>query len=225
MKLSPADFLQALWRERATAILRTDDQEVAARAMEAAVRGGFRSIEFTMTVPGVLELIGHFSKRDDLVVGAGTVLTVEQAAQAVDAGATFLVSPVTDEQVIRSASELGVSIIPGTYSPSEMWRAHQAGAQLQKLFPVTAGGPAHIKAILGPMPFCRIVPTSGVDASNAAAYLEAGAFAVGFVATLFDATRLAAGDFAAIEEQARRLLSIVAGVSRPDQPPTLSAPS
>jgi Entner-Doudoroff aldolase len=225
VKLAPAEFLQVLWRERATAILRTDDQQVAANAMQAAVRGGFRSIEFTMTVPGVLELIAEFSERDDLVVGAGTVLTVGQAKAAVDAGATFLVSPVTDEDVIHAASELGVAIIPGTYSPTEMWRAHRAGAQLQKLFPVTAGGPAHVRSILGPMPFCRIVPTNGVDGDNAAAYLEAGAFALGFVGTLFDRARLAAGDFSAIEERAKQLLSAVATVTRPDQPPPAIGPS
>ena len=140
--MQPQDFLDKLWTARATAIMRSDNQGKAAAAMEAAVRGGFSVVEFTLTTPGALELIGDFAKRDGLAVGAGSVMTVDQANQAVDAGATFLVSPVVDEAVIAAANERGVAMMPGTNTPSEMWRAHQAGAQLMKLFPVTASGPS-----------------------------------------------------------------------------------
>jgi Entner-Doudoroff aldolase len=203
------EFVSFFATQRASAILRTAIAEAARPAMEAALRGGFRIIEFTMTTPGALDLVGEFSRRDGIVVGAGTVLSVDQATAAVEAGARFLVSPVVDEAVIEAAVSLGVAVMPGTHTPTEMLRAHRAGAQLQKLFPAPGIGPAYVKACLGPMPFLRIVPTSGVDASNLAAYFDAGAFAVGFVAPLFDPQDLAAARFEAIEQRARTLLSAV----------------
>jgi 2-dehydro-3-deoxyphosphogluconate aldolase/(4S)-4-hydroxy-2-oxoglutarate aldolase len=201
------DFVELLARDRATAILRTDSQARARAAMEAAVKGGFRLIEFTLTTPGALELVAEFAARPELVVGAGTVLTVEEARAAVRAGARILVSPVLDEEVVREAAALGVAAMPGVHTATEMLRAHRAGAPLQKLFPAGAGGPAYVKALLAPMPFLRIVPTHGVDAETAPAYLAAGAFAVGFVSSLFDPGDLAADRFDRIEARARVLLS------------------
>ncbi len=204
-----SEFLAELERERATAILRTDSLVKAAAAMDAAVRGGFRHLEFTLTTPGALELVSEFSRRPGLVVGAGTVLTVEDARAAVRAGARFLVSPVMDEEVIRAAVDLGVAAIPGCHTPSEMLRAHRAGATCEKLFPAPAGGPDYVRSVLAPMPFLRILPTNGVDEHNAAAYLAAGAVAVGFVSSLFDAEDMASGRADRIEERARRLLAEV----------------
>ncbi len=208
--MTPAEFTTFFHEQRASAILRTDLPDAVAPAMDAAIRAGFRICEFTLTVPHAFEHIAAFSKRDGIVVGAGTVLTVADARRAVEAGARFLVSPVVDEAVIEEASRLGVAVMPGTHTPTEMLRAHRAGAALQKLFPAPGIGPAYVKACLGPMPFLRIVPTSGVDASNAAAYFAAGAFAVGFVAPLFDAADLAAGRFARIEQRGRELLAACA---------------
>jgi Entner-Doudoroff aldolase len=208
--MSPDEFVNCLDTHKASAILRTTIEDAAAPAMEAALRGGFRIAEFTLTTPGALDLIGAFSRRPGIVVGAGTVLTAEEARDAVNAGAAFLVSPVVDEAVIEAALALDVAILPGTQTPTEMLRAWRAGAQVQKLFPAPGTGPDYVKACLGPMPFLRIVPTSGIDESNAARYLAAGAFAVGFTNTLFDAGDLAAGRYEAVERRARRLLDCVA---------------
>ncbi len=208
--MNPEAFLELFRAERASAILRTSIPDAVAPAMEAAVQGGFRVIEFTLTCPDVLRHIEDFSKRDGLVVGAGTVLTIEQARQAVKAGASFLVSPVVDEEIIAEAGRLGVAMIPGTHTPTEMLRAHRAGAQLQKLFPAPGIGAAFVKATLGPMPFLNIVPTSGVDETNVSEYLDAGAFAAGFVAPLFIPEALARGDFEVIRKRAELLLQAVA---------------
>jgi Entner-Doudoroff aldolase len=208
--MTPDAFVSELRAARASAILRTDDAHAAAPAMEAAVRGGFRVVEFTLTIPGALDRIAEFARRPDLVVGAGTVLTIQDARAAVGRGARFLVSPVVDEPVIEEARRLGVAVIPGAATPTEMLRAHRAGAPLQKLFPAPGAGPAWIKAVLGPLPFLRIVPTNGVTAENAGAWLDAGAWALGFVAPLFDAAELRAGRFDLVEARARRLLAAVA---------------
>ncbi len=203
------DFVSLVGEERASAILRTSIEEAAAPAMEAAVRAGFRVIEFTLTTPAALDRIEEFARRDDVVVGAGSVLTVEQAHEAVAAGARFLVSPVVDEAVIDAALSLGVTAMPGCHTPTEMLRAHRAGAPLQKLFPAPADGAAYVRSCLGPMPFLRIVPTNGVGAENAKAHLEAGAYALGFVAPLFDPGELAQGRFDLVEERGRRILDQV----------------
>ncbi len=204
--MTPGEFVAHLGNLRASAILRTDVTSAVAPAMEAAVRGGFRIVEFTMTTPGALEHIQDFSRRVGLVVGAGTVLTVEDARAAVEHGARFLVSPVMDRVIIEEASELGVAMIPGCHTPTEMLEAQRTGAPLQKLFPAPGNGPAYVRATLGPLPFLRIVPTSGVDATNAAAFLEAGAHAVGFVNPLFDPEELVAGQFDRVEARAKLLL-------------------
>ena len=209
--MTPDAFVELFGRLKASAILRTDVEEAAAPAMDAAVRAGFRIVEFTLTNPNVYERIAAFAARDGLVVGAGTVLTVEDARAAVDAGARFLVSPVVDEAVIEEATRLGVAMMPGVHTPTEMLRAHRAGAPLQKLFPAPGLGPAFVKACLGPMPFLNIVPTNGCDAENAGAWLAAGSHALGFVAPLFDADEVARGDVDAIEARARALLAAVAG--------------
>jgi len=210
--MKPDDFVELFGRERASAILRTSYAEAVVPAMQAAVDAGFRIIEFTLTVPNVYDHIAAFAARDDLVVGAGTVLTPEDARRAVEAGARFLVSPVCDPEVIDAAARLGVAVMPGTHTPTEMLLAHRAGAQLQKLFPAPGTGPAYVQSILGPMPFLRIVPTSGVTLENVAAYMRAGAFAVGFVAPLFDADDIAAGRFDSIRERGRRMLAAAQSV-------------
>jgi 2-dehydro-3-deoxyphosphogluconate aldolase/(4S)-4-hydroxy-2-oxoglutarate aldolase len=205
--VTPEAFVDRLGREKASAILRTDDQDKAALAMEAAIRGGFTIVEFTLTVPGVFDLVRAFSQREGLVVGTGTVMNEVEARHSVAAGARFLVSPVVDEAVIAAAAELGVACMPGTHTPTEMLRAHRAGAQLCKLFPAPAGGPVWLRSVLGPMPYLKIVPTNGVDEHNAGEWIGAGAFAVGFVASLFDPSDIAAGRWDAIEARAGRCLA------------------
>ncbi len=205
--MTPDAFVEFFGKVKASAILRTNDQEKAAKAMEAAIRGGFRVIEFTLTVPGVFDLVKDFSQHVGLVVGTGTVMDVLQAQQSVEAGARFLVSPVVDENVIVAANELGVASMPGTHTPTEMLRAHRAGAQLCKLFPCPQGGPDWVRSVLGPMPFLKIVPTNGVNQHNAGKWIAAGAFAAGFVAPLFAPADIAAGRWDAIEERARQCLA------------------
>ena len=207
--MKPEQFVQRLGEAKASAILRCPSAETARPAMEAVIRGGFRIVEFTLTTPGALDRVEEFAGRPDLIVGAGTVLTVEEARAAVGRGASFLVSPVMDPAVIAAARSLGVAMIPGCYTPTEMLAAYRAGAPLQKLFPAPGTGPAFVRSCLAPMPFLRVVPTNGVDAGNAQAWLDAGAFALGFTHALFVADELAAGAFDRVEERARALLAVL----------------
>jgi len=206
----PAEqFVQLFGQVRASAIVRSDDRDTAEQAMDAAVRAGFTICEFTLTTPGALELIEQFAQRDGLVVGAGTVLTLEDAERAVDAGATFLVSPVTDAAVVDAARAMHVAMMPGCFTATELHNAHHLGAPLQKLFPAPGIGPKYVKAMLGPLPMLRIVPTNGVHENNAASYLKAGAHAVGFTTALFDPNDLRERRFEAIEQRGAKLLEAV----------------
>jgi len=201
--------LHNLREARAIAILRANDHALARDALAAAVRGGFRVLEVTLSTPGAIEIIADLARDKQLLVGAGTVLTVEQARAAVHAGARFVVSPVMDTEVVVAATRLGVVAIPGCGTATELWNAHRAGAPLQKLFPAPAGGPTWLRAVLAPMPFLRLIPTNGVDADNAAEWLAAGAFAVGCVRSLFPPEELAARAWDSIERRARALLAAV----------------
>lgn len=199
----------AILERRAGAIIRTKDQQLAADAMRAAVAGGFRIVEFTLTTPGAYELIAEFARNDDLLVGAGTVLDVSQVDAAVKAGARFLVSPVCDPQVISAAASHGAASFPGCSTPTEMLAAHRAGADFIKLFPAPADVMDTIRAILAPLPFLRIFPTAGVSAENARAVLAAGAAGAGFVRSLFDPADMEKRDFAAIERRAAAIMQQV----------------
>jgi len=207
--MTPDEFPAEFARRRASAILRTKDEGAVIPAMEAAVRAGFTVVEFTLTTPGALDAISKFREREGLLVGAGTVLTTDQVRDAVAAGAQFLVSPVEDHYIIRAALDAGVTPIPGCHTPTELAAAHGAGAPLQKLFPAPAGGPAWLKAVLGPLPFLNVVPTNGADASNARDWLSAGAVALGFVAPLFEPEAMAGHDWDRIEAKGRTLLESV----------------
>ena len=201
-----ADILKELDRRRISAIIRTDDQKLAADAMNAAVAGGFRIVEFTLTTPGALELITEFAgKPEALLVGAGTVMTPQQAESAVQAGARFLVSPVYDPEIIACTKLLDVVSIPGTFTATEMITAHRAGADLLKLFPAPADVAQYVKSILGPLPQLKIFPTAGVDIDNMCDVLDAGAAGIGFVRSLFAPDDMAAGNFDAIQQRAQAI--------------------
>lgn len=200
-------------RERVSAIIRTKEQTLAGDAMRAAVDGGFRIVEFTLTTPGALQLIATFAKEADLLVGAGTVMSPDGARAAVDAGARFLVSPICDPQVVAAAGALDVAVIPGAFTPTEMEAAHRLGADFVKVFPAPAGGVDFIRAIRGPLPHLRLFPTAGPTPGNFLDYLAAGCAGVGFVRSLFEPTDLEEKNFAAISLRAAGIVKRL-GVDR-----------
>ncbi len=213
--MSPEQLLDAVVRHRAIAIFRGQHQGRAATAMEAAVDAGFRIVEFTVSTPGVLELIADFSRRPGVVVGAGTVLDIAALEAVVGAGAKFLVSPVLDLEIVAAARDLDVAILPGCFTPTEMLLAHRSGAAAQKLFPSPGDIASYVRAVLGPMPFLKIVPTNGVNAENAADVLAAGAVGVGFTTSLFDLAEVEHRQVDEISERARRMLAAVEHFTSP----------
>jgi 2-dehydro-3-deoxyphosphogluconate aldolase / (4S)-4-hydroxy-2-oxoglutarate aldolase len=190
----------------AVLVVRCETEEEAVNGIRAVVEGGIRAVEITFTVPGapgVIRRVKH-DLGDSVLIGAGTVLNAEQAEDAVDAGATFLVSPNTDEKVIGAAKRLHVPIIPGAYTPTEVVRAWDMGADAVKIFPAIVGGAPYIKALKAPLPHIPLIPTGGVDERTVGDFFRAGAFAVGAGGALFDRMRLATKDYAGMTEIAKR---------------------
>jgi 2-dehydro-3-deoxyphosphogluconate aldolase/(4S)-4-hydroxy-2-oxoglutarate aldolase len=187
-------------------VVRCDTEEEAVNGIRAVVEGGIRAVEVTFTVPGapgVIRRVKH-DLGESVLLGAGTVTNAEQAEDAVDAGATFLVAPNTDERVIGAAKRLGVPIIPGALTPTEVLRAWDMGADAVKIFPASAvGGPAYIRNLRAPFPNIPLIPTGGVDERNVGEFLKAGAFAVGAGGALFDMKRIKAKDWTGMTEVAK----------------------
>jgi 2-dehydro-3-deoxyphosphogluconate aldolase/(4S)-4-hydroxy-2-oxoglutarate aldolase len=185
-------------------VVRAPSADAARAAIAAARAGGVHVVEVTFTVPDAVSVIRELAGERELVVGAGTVLTLEQAEAAVTAGARFLVSPGLDEQIVRFAAERDVLMLPGVFTASEVMRARALGAVAVKLFPADAVGPAYLKALRGPFPGLAVMPSGGVSAANAAAWIAAGAVAVGMSGSLSPASDTP--DSAAIAAEARRVL-------------------
>lgn len=186
------------------AILRADSSEQLVEAAEAVRAGGVRAIEVTMTTPGALRVVEAAVARfgDEVLFGAGTVLDTETARAAILAGAAFLVTPTFSRKVVRLARRYGVPVMPGCYTPTEMLSAWESGADMIKLFPASAGGPPMLKAILAPLPQLEVVPVGGVTLENAAAFIRAGAAALGVGGELVNQALLDARDFAEITRRA-----------------------
>ena len=201
-----------LLKTKISAIIRTDDHKVAEQAMQAAVDGGFRVVEFTLTTPGSLNLINQFRDNDDLIVGAGTVMSPTIVQEAVEAGAQFLVSPVCNVDVIQEAEKLDVVSIPGTFTATEMETAHRAGADFVKLFPAPENVAEYIRFILAPLPYLKIFPTSGVNLDNMLDVLQAGAAGTGFVRPLFDPEMIRNKNYGGIRQRAQAIVERLASL-------------
>jgi 2-dehydro-3-deoxyphosphogluconate aldolase/(4S)-4-hydroxy-2-oxoglutarate aldolase len=193
------------------AVVRSNDSSQLVEVCKALVDGGVDVAEITFTVPGALEVLAAVKKKlgDKLLLGAGTVLDTETARAAILAGAEYLVSPTLNLDVIRLAKRYGKMIMPGVYTPTEALTAWEAGADILKVFPAEIVGPAFFKAMKGPLPQLRLMPTGGVDLNTASSFLEAGAVCLGIGSQLIEPKAVAAGDFGRITSLARQYRQIV----------------
>lgn len=174
----------------------------------ALVSAGIETFEVTLNTPGALQMIARLRSLTGsrLMIGAGTVLRSDQVKEALDAGATFIVSPTFVPAVVDACSERGVPVFPGAWTPTEVYAAWQARPTMVKLFPAQALGPSYVRELRGPFPDIDLLVCGGVRPSNLADYFEAGAAGAAFGGSVFHPDRLAAGDFAAIETDLRDLV-------------------
>ena len=205
------DLLTRLLDTGIVAIVRLGSAEHLLRVADAIAAGGVRYIEFTMTTPRALETLESVAARygDDLVFGAGTVLDAETARHALLAGARFIVAPTLDEPTIALCKRYGALAMPGAFTPTEILRAWELGADVVKVFPSDVVGPAYIKAIKAPLPQIRLAPVGGVGLDNTTAYIQAGAACVGVGSSLVSNALVSAGDWAALTARAAGLIAAV----------------
>lgn len=194
---------------RLLAVLRGPDEASTLTAIDTLVSTGITGIEVTFSTPDAEKVIASVRERhaDRVLVGAGTVLTREQGRAATGAGAEFVVSPGTDPELLRGLRELGVPVMAGTLTPSEVMVALRLGADVIKLFPASLGGPAYLRSLRGPFPDVPFMPTGGVTGDNLATWLDAGAIAVGAGSDLISSRDIASGDHDAIAAKARKFVA------------------
>lgn len=197
--------------KKVLAVIRLDDYTQAVDVARALVAGGITVMEFTLTGRGAIEAVSATRKAlgDAVCVGVGTVLKSEDAEAAIDAGAQFAVTPALRRQLIATCVKRNTLILCGGFSPTELLEAHEAGAELVKVFPAQLGGPKFIKDVLAPMPFLKLVPTGGVRPENAREYLAAGAVAVGIGGNLVSNKLVAARAFDQITSAARACIDAI----------------
>ncbi len=213
LELSIDEVIRRIGEIGIVPVVRASSVDEANRAVEAICAGGIPVVEITMTVPNAISVIRELVQRrgNDVLIGAGTVTNADQAESCLRAGAQFLVSPGFAVSVLSVARANAKLAIPGALTPTELMNAQDHGARLVKIFPCgNVGGAKYLKSPKAPFPHASLIPTGGVNASNAAEFIAAGAFALGVGADLVDAAALREGNLEKITGAARELVTAVA---------------
>ena len=206
--------IQRILSEKIFAVLRLQQTDKIERVVEALIKGGITIVEVTLNSKNAEESIYRISKEfPDCLIGAGTVIGVDASTRAIESGARFLVSPVTDLDMLAVCQQIDVTSMAGALTPTEAWQASQAGADFIKVFPLAGLGPDYIRAMRGPLDSIRFVPTNGVTIENVNAFFEAGAVAVGIGTSLVSDRDIENGDLSILSDRARRAIQNIKFVS------------
>jgi 2-dehydro-3-deoxyphosphogluconate aldolase/(4S)-4-hydroxy-2-oxoglutarate aldolase len=196
----------------AVAVIRMSDSEKLKKVSEAIHKGGVSALEITMTTPNALAVIENLSKSmgDEIIVGVGSVLDPQTAISAINAGAQFVVSPIFKLDIVETVKKLGIPVMPGAFTPTEIQAAYENGADIVKVFPADIVGMSFFKSVLAPMPHLKLMPTGGVSLTNAGDWLKAGACAVGVGTALLEKKAIDENNFAKLTENAKILVKSIA---------------
>jgi len=206
--LKNTEVIELIKNTGIVAIMRGIGEEEALHTVEALCNAGVKAIEVTFNTRGADKIISSLLDRfkGDIIVGAGTVTNPAIAAKAVECGAEFVLAPNTDAEVVEVVKNYGKVMVPGAFTPTEVLKCHDMGADIVKIFPVSAVGPKYIKDLRGPYDNIEMMPVGGVDVSNAREYIKAGSIAVGAGGSLIRKDFLAKGNYNAIEELAEKFI-------------------
>src|SRR5438874_4400946 len=193
------------------AVVRAPQSDQLVEVAQALADGGVTVVEITMSVPNALDVLRQVRQAlgDRVLLGAGTVLDAETARAVLLAGAEYIVAPTLNLEVIRLCQRYDKLVMPGAFSPTEILTAWEAGADIVKVFPADVVGPAFFKAMRGPLPQIRMMPTGGVDLNSAAAFLKAGACCLGVGGQLVEPKAVAERNFDRIRDLAKQYVAIV----------------
>jgi 2-dehydro-3-deoxyphosphogluconate aldolase/(4S)-4-hydroxy-2-oxoglutarate aldolase len=209
--MSKEDDLRRVLDCGLVAVVRSPDSQQLVEACRALADGGVSVVEITMSVPDALDVLRRVrgALGDRVLLGAGTILDPETARAALLAGAEYVVAPTLNLDVIRVCQRYSKLVMPGAFTPTEILTAWEAGADVVKVFPADAVGPAFIKAVRAPLPQVRLMPTGGVDLTMAAAFLKAGACCLGVGGQLVEPKAVAERNFDRIRDLARQYVAVV----------------
>jgi 2-dehydro-3-deoxyphosphogluconate aldolase / (4S)-4-hydroxy-2-oxoglutarate aldolase len=208
---SRANIIQLLTHPGVVAVIRTPQADQVLPVCEALLAGGIHALEITLTVPNALAVLKEATRTfgSAAVVGAGTILDAHECRSALEAGAEFIVSPITRREIVEAAHAADRPVMLGAYTPTEAQTAHEAGADFIKLFPADQLGPAYVNSIRAPLPHLKIVPTGGVDLETAPAFLKAGCAALGVGSALLTREILHTSNWAALTRLAQAFVEVV----------------
>lgn len=208
--MSKVEDLKRVEETGIVAVVRAENAEKALKITEAVKKGGIDAIEITMTVPGAVDVIKQLTdeySKDEILIGAGSVLDAETARACILAGAEYIVSPSLDEETIRMCNRYQKAVMPGAMSVTEVVKAMKYGADIVKVFPATLFGPKIIKAIKGPLPQAPLMPTGGVSLDNVKDWIKAGSLAVGVGSSLSKGAKT--GDYEQVTETAKEFIRLI----------------
>jgi len=208
--MSKVEDLKRVEETGIVAVVRAENAEKALKITEAVKKGGIDAIEITMTVPGAVDVIKQLTdeySKDEILIGAGSVLDAETARACILAGAEYIVSPSLDEETIAMCNRYQKAVMPGAMSVTEVVKAMKYGADIVKIFPATLFGPKIIKALKGPLPQAPLMPTGGVSLDNVKDWIKAGSLAVGVGSSLSKGAKT--GDYEQVTETAKEFIRLI----------------
>lgn len=210
MSLNVREVMRAVGEQKLFVILRAPERDQALAAADSVAAAGVRLIDIPVTVPGAMSVIEKLAPRPGLILGAGSVTTMNEAADAIDAGASFIICPHTDRAIIEYCRDNGICVAAGGLTPTEAMVAYLAGVDLVTVYPVhLVGGVEYVHHLLRPMPFLRLMSVGGVTLDNAAAHLRAGALAIGVTDAILEPEALTRGNFDRVRANAAAFLAAV----------------
>ena len=200
--------------EGLVAIVRVSRPELTLPLAKALVAGGIRAVELTMSIPNALEAVRTIDRElgDKILLGVGTVIDADTCRAAIDAGAKYIISPITRLSLVAAAHALDRPVMLGAYTPTEAQAAHEAGSDFVKIFPADTLGPSYIKSLLAPLPHLKIIPTGGVNLDTMEAFLVAGSAALGTGSALLKKEIIAGENWGELERLAKRFADKMVGL-------------
>jgi 2-dehydro-3-deoxyphosphogluconate aldolase/(4S)-4-hydroxy-2-oxoglutarate aldolase len=206
--MNKENILAEILKRKAVAVIRAKDPAKLKRIIESLAEGGITVAEITMTVPNAIQLIEKMSNEVDknIIIGVGSVLNRATAIEAIKAGAKYVVSPIMKKEIIETAYQNDVPVMPGCFTPTEIQTAYEYGADIIKVFPADALGMSFFKSILAPMPHLKLMPTGGVTLTNPGDWIKAGACAVGLGSALLDSKAISEENYSVLTANAKQVM-------------------
>lgn len=209
--MNKKQILDEIFKRKVVAVLRVKEEEKLKKVIEAINDGGISVAEITMTVPNAIKLIEKMSQEldDNIIIGVGSVLSKEVAEDAIKAGAKYVVSPILKKEILEIAQKYDIPVMPGCFTPTEIYLAFEMGADIAKVFPADVLGMPFFKAVLAPMPHLKLMPTGGVSLTNAGDWIRTGACAVGIGSALLDEMAIKEEKYFVLTENAKIIMNSI----------------